>query len=326
MPDTEIPQKPKLLDQVRAAIRTRHYSPRTEEAYLHWIRRYIFFHNKRHPAEMGEKEIGSFINHLAVKENVAASTQNQALSALLFLYKQVLEKEFGEIDNLVWAKKPRRLPVVFTREEVRTVLRHFSDEKWLMANLLYGSGLRLQECLSLRVKDIDFSYSQIVVRAAKGNKDRVTLLPENIKAPLAKHLDRVMNLRQSDLERGFGKIYLPNALEKKYPGAASEWAWYWVFPAADISSDPQTGIRRRHHVGSWVLQRAMREARLKAGITKHCGCHTFRHSFATHLLEDGYDIRTIQELMGHNDVKTTMVYTHVINKGGRGVRSPADSL
>jgi len=319
-------RKPKLLDQVRSAIRTRHYSIRTEEAYVNWIRKFILFHNKRHPAEMGEEEIAQFLNHLATKENVAASTQNQALSGILFLYRTVLDRDIGEIKDLIWAKRPKKLPVVLSRHEVRAILKELSADKWLMANLLYGGGLRLRECLSLRVKDVDFEYSQIIVRSAKGEKDRATILPQNIKAPLKQHLTKVKMLYEQDKANGFGRVYLPYALERKYPNAATEWGWYWIFPADTISTDPRSGIRRRHHAGEWLLQRALREARLKAGIVKHCGCHTFRHSFATHLLEDGYDIRTIQELLGHEDIRTTMIYTHVAKKGGQGVRSPADRL
>jgi len=321
-----ISSKPKLLDQVRAAIRTKHYSLKTEKAYVHWIRRFILHHHKRHPAEMGEKEIGEFLTHLAVKENVAASTQNQALCAIIFLYHHVLNKELGDFPELAWAKKPQRLPVVFTREEAKAVLQQLSGMNWLMAMLLYGAGLRLSECLQLRVKDIDFAYKQITVRDSKGGKDRVTMLPEKVIEPLKKHLEKVKKLHEKDLREGFGMVYLPDALERKYKNANKEWGWQYIFPATQISTDPRSGVKRRHHIYETVLQKAVKEAIRKAQITKHASCHTFRHSFATHLLESGYDIRTIQELLGHKSVETTMIYTHVMNKGGMGVKSPADIL
>ena len=318
--------KPKLLDQVRAAIRTKHYSRRTEEAYVHWIKRFVLFHNKRHPSEMGTAEITQFLNHLAMKANVAASTQNQALCAILFLYNDVLKKEIGQVDDLVWAKKPKRLPVVFTRDEVKAILNQLTGTQWLMASLLYGSGLRLTECLKLRVKDIDFQYNQITVRAAKGDKDRNTVLPQNIKEPLQKHFAKVQQLHHRDLRKGFGAVDLPGALAKKYPNANREFGWQYVFPSAIISVNRETSRKQRHHATEKSLQRAVKVAIRKAGITKHASCHTFRHSFATHLLEAGYDIRTVQELLGHQDLNTTMIYTHVLNKGGRGVKSPADNL
>lgn len=324
-PSPPIQEQPRLLDRVRSALRVRHYSLRTEEAYIYWIKRYIFFHHKRHPLEMGEKEIGSFLNHLAEKENVAASTQNQALCALIFLYKHILQKEIGNLEFL-WANKPKRLPVVFAREEVSIILNQLSGIYWLMGMLLYGSGLRLLECLRLRVKDIDFKYNQIVVRDGKGEKDRVTMLPGKVKAPLQAHLQKVKKVHEEDLEKGFGAVYLPYALERKYPNANREWKWQYIFPASQLSVDPRSGVKRRHHLHESVLQRAVKEAIRKAGITKQSGCHTFRHSFATHLLEDGYDIRTVQELLGHEDIKTTMVYTHVLNQGGKGVKSPADKI
>lgn len=319
-------KKPKLLQQVRDTLRAKHYSYKTEKAYVHWIKRFILFHNKRHPTEMGEKEIREFINHLAVKENVSASTQNQALCAIIFLYKHVLKKDIGDLGEIVWAKKPRRIPVVFTKKEAKAVLDHLTGRNWIMANLLYGAGLRLSECLQLRVKDIDFEYNQITVRNSKGNKDRVTVLPEIIKKPLLEHLKRVKKLHEEDLQNGFGAVYLPYALERKYPNAAKEWGWQYVFPATQISKDPITGIRRRHHIYETVLQKAVKQAIQKAGISKHASCHTFRHSFATHLIQDGHDIRTVQELMGHEDISTTQIYTHVIKKGGLGVTSPADKL
>jgi integron integrase len=291
---------PKLLDQVRQAIRTRQYSYRTEKAYVHWIKRFIFFHNKRHPAEMAEAEIGRFLSSLATDGHMSASTQNQALNALLFLYKELLEKKIGLIEGVVRANRPKRLPVVLTKEEVRRVLDCFDDAPWLMAMILYGAGLRLLECCHLRVKDIDFADAQIVVRAGKGNKDRYTMLPAAIVEPLRKHLLAVKQQHSEDLARGFGRVALPDALERKYPNAGKEWGWQWVFPATSHYVDRSTGEHRRHHLHETVLQKAFKEARIKAGIFKPAGCHTFRHSFATHLLEDGYDIRTVQELLGHS--------------------------
>lgn len=276
--------------------------------------------------EMGEREINQFLNYLAIKAKVASSTQNQALCAILFLYNEVLKKQIGRFDDVIWAKKPKRLPVVFTRDEVKAVMRHLSGTQWLMAMLLYGAGLRLMECLRLRVQDIDFGYKQITVRDAKGHKDRVTMLPEMVIEPLKKHLKKVKALHEKDLREGFGTVYLPYALERKYPNACREWGWQYMFPATQISIDPRSGIKQRHHLSEKVLQRAVKEAVRKAGITKNASCHTFRHSFATHLLEAGYDIRTVQELLGHKDVSTTMIYTHVLNKGGKGVLSPADFL
>jgi integron integrase len=315
-----------LLDQVRQAIRTRHYSYMTEKAYVAWIKRFIFFHNKRHPAEMGEKEISQFLSSLANDSHVSASTQNQALNALLFLYKDVLSKKIGLVDGVVRAKRPQRLPVVLTKEEVKKVIDRMSGAPRLMAILLYGGGLRLMECCRLRVKDIDFSRNEIVVRAGKGDKDRHTMLPTAIKESLCKHLEATRCRHQEDVKKGLGRVALPDALERKYPNAGREWAWQWVFPAPQHYTDRVTGEKRRHHLHESVLQRAVRDAVVKAGISKPASPHTFRHSFATHLLEDGYDIRTVQELLGHRDVSTTMVYTHVLNRGGRGVRSPADSL
>jgi integron integrase len=317
-------RKPKLLDQVRAAIRTRHYSVRTEEAYVSWTKRFILFHGKRHPLEMGQQEIAQFLT--AVKAHVSASTQNQALCALLFLYREVSNQDVGWLDEVVRAKRPQRLPVVLTRHEVRELLSTLQGVKWIMASLLYGAGMRLLECLRLRVKDIDFEVNQIIVRAGKGNKDRVTMLPALVRGPLAAYLERVHALHQHDRERGFGKVYLPEALRRKYPTAESQWGWQWVFPAARRSMDPRSGEWRRHHMDESVLQRAVKEAARTGGLTKPVSCHTLRHSFATHLLEDGYDIRTIQELLGHRDVTTTMIYTHVLNRGGKGVRSPVDRL
>ncbi len=321
-----IAPKPKLLDQVREAIRTRHYSIKTEEAYAGWIKRFILYHNKRHPAEMGEPEIGQFLSSLATDRHVSASTQNQALNALLFLYHEVLNKNIGYIDGVVRAKRPRRLPVVLTKEELGRLLGQMDGTPALMAMLLYGAGLRLMDCCRLRVKDVDFSQNQIVVRNGKGEKDRVTMLPAAVKEPLLQHLREVKCQHEEDLRRGRGRVSLPYALERKYPNAGKEWGWQWVFPATSHYTDRVTGERRRHHLHESVLQKAVREARLKAEIAKPAGPHTFRHSFATHLLDDGYDIRTVQELLGHTDVSTTMIYTHVLNRGGRGVRSPIDGL
>jgi integron integrase len=319
-------QKPKLLDRVRQAIRTRHYSHMTEKAYVHWIKRFVFFHNKRHPAEIGEAEIGRFLSALATELHVSASTQNQALNALLFLYKEVLNKQIGFVDGVVRAKRPHRLPVVLTRQEIRSILNCLDGLDWLMAMLLYGAGLRLMEYLRLRVKDIDFTSNQILVRAGKGDKDRHTMLPAAVKELLGKRLDSIKRLHQRDLERGLGRVSLPNALDRKYPNAGKEWGWQWAFPATSHYADNVTGEKRRHHLHESVLQRAFKEARLKAGVFKPAGPHTLRHSFATHLLENGYDIRTVQELLGHADVSTTMIYTHVLNRGGKGVHSSADGL
>lgn len=318
--------KPRLLDQVREAIRARHYSHRTEEAYAGWIRRFILFHGKRHPAEMGKMEIEQFLTALAVKRNVAASTQNQALAALVFLYKDVLERDPGWLDCVVRAKRPKRLPTVLTRTEVEALLAALDGVSWIMAMVLYGSGLRVTECLRLRVKDIDFTKGEILVREGKGNKDRVTMLASGVQDALLKHLDRVRRLHERDLKAGLGRVQLPDALARKYPNADREWGWQWVFPAARICTDPRFGLPQRYHLHETVPQRAIREARRRAGIAKPMGPHTLRHCFATHLLEAGYDIRTVQELLGHRDVSTTMIYTHVLNRGGRGVQSPADNL
>jgi integron integrase len=315
---------PKLLEQVRHLIRLRRYSIRTEQAYLHWIKQYILFHNKRHPSELGERELTQFLSHLAIDRKVAASTQNQALSALLFLYREVLKQPPDWLDDVERAKKPAKLPVVLTKQEVRSVLAQLDGSKWLMASLLYGSGLRLMECIRLRVKDVDFGYKQITVRDGKGSKDRVTMLPASLIGPLQRHLARVRLLHDKDLSDGFGRVYLPYALERKYPKANCEWGWQYVFPSSRRSVDPRSGATQRHHVAEDVLQAAVKEAVRAAGISKPASCHTLRHSFATHLLESGYDIRTVQELLGHKDVSTTMIYTHVLNKGGKGVRSPLE--
>ena len=317
---------PRLLVLVREAIRRRHYSRRTAQAYVHWVKRFVYFHGKRHPREMGEAEVTAFLYDLASARNVAGGTQNQALSALLFLYKEVLGKDLAWLDGLVRAKRPPRLPTVLTRAEVEALLAQLTGVRWLVASLLYGAGLRLMECLRLRVKDVDLEYRQILVRDGKGEKDRVTMLPERLVEPLRAHLQRVRGLHARDLKEGFGEVNLPYALARKYPRAGREWAWQFVFPSKHRSADPGDGAIRRHHQHESVPQRAVHDAVRAAGIAKHASCHTLRHSFATHLLESGYDIRTVQELLGHSDVSTTMIYTHVLNKGGRGVKSPLDRL
>jgi len=318
------PRRPKLLQQVREAMRVRRYSPRTETAYVAWIRRFILFHGKRHPLELGEAELTRFLTSLAVVHKVSASTQNQALSALLFLYRRVLRREPPWLDDVVHARKPRRLPVVLSRDEVARVLARLEGAPRLVASLLYGSGLRLMECLQLRVKDLDFECGRIVVRAGKGGHDRVTVLARSVREPLRRHLERVRALHERDLAEGGGRVDLPEALARKYPRAGREWPWQYVFPATRRWVDARTGEPRRHHYHATAVQRAFKQALRMARIAKPASCHTLRHSFATHLLEDGYDIRTIQELLGHKDVSTTMVYTHVLNRGPRGVRSPAD--
>ncbi len=315
--------KPRLLDRVRQALRARHLSRRTEEAYVAWIRRFILFHGKRHPAQMGAPEVTTFLSSLAVHGRVAASTQNQALSALLFLYRDVLGADLPWLDGIVRAKRPARLPVVLTREEVRAVLARLDGVPRLMACLLYGAGLRVLEGCRLRVQDLDFAANQIVVRGGKGDKDRVTVLPGLVKTDLARHLAEVRAQHQRDLVAGAGWVELPTALLRKYPNAGREWTWQWVFPATRIYRDRLTGQRRRHHLHESVLQRAVKDAVRRAGIAKRASPHTLRHSFATHLLEDGHDIRTVQELLGHRDVSTTTIYTHVLNRGPAAVRSPA---
>ncbi len=326
MKDPDPPAPPRLLDRLRAALRARHYSLRTEESYLHWVRRFVLFHGKRHPDEMGEPEINAFLSSLATDGHVAASTQNQALSALLFLYRHVLEKPFPEMPTLVRARRPARLPVVLTREEVRRVLANLGGEARLVATLLYGSGLRLMEALRLRVKDLDLSRNEILVRDGKGQKDRVTMLPATLRPDLAAHLKAVRAQHEREVALGGGDVALPDAIRIKYPGAAKSWPWQYVFPAFRESTDPRGGEVRRHHLPETHVQRAVKKAVERAGVTKHASSHTLRHSFATHLLEAGYDIRTIQELLGHRDVATTMIYTHVLNTGGRGVKSPLDGL
>jgi len=317
-------RKPKFLDEMRTFMRARRYSRRTEQAYVDWVRRFILFHGKRHPRELGEQEIIDFLSDLAVKRNVSASTQNQAFCALLFLYQKFLERKLGRLGRALQATKPARLPVVLSRDEVRTLLAHIRPRYRLMVELVYGSGLRLLECLRLRVKDIDFDYGRISVRDGKGLKDRVTMLPGRLRRPLKEHLAHAKAVHERDLQLGFGSVYLPEALHRKYPNAHRSWMWQYVFAAGKRSVDPVSGRVQRHHVLEKNLQNAVANAVRAAGITKPASCHTFRHSFATHLLEDGYDIRTVQELLGHKDVSTTMIYTHVLNKPGIGVKSPLD--
>jgi integron integrase len=317
---------PKLLDRVRNAIRTRDYSRRTEVAYVNWIRRFIGFHGKAHPATLGAPAIAEFLTWLATKQHVSASTQSQALAALVFLYEQVLQIPVGHIEAIVRAKQPLRLPVVLSREEVAAIVAHLRGAMWIIAMVLYGSGLRLQECLELRVKDIDFERHQIVVRRGKGQKDRTTMLAAVVIEPLRTHLAGVRQLHTADLEAGGGRVVLPDALARKYPKAAAEWGWQFVFPASRICHDPRWGPPSRFHLHESAVQKAITEAVRRSGIVKRAGPHTFRHSFATHLLENGYDIRTVQALLGHRDVATTMVYTHVLDRGELGVTSPADLL
>lgn len=315
-----------FLQQVRNAIRVRHYSIRTEQAYVDWIRRFILFHGKRHPNELGEADVGRFLTWLAVERNVAPSTQNQALNALVFLYRHVIDRPLGDITNAARAKKPQKLPVVLTQDETKRLFRHLDGNQWLPVCLLYGSGLRLMECLRLRVKDLDFDHRAIVVRCGKGGKDRVVTLPDVLVVPLQRHLESVRNLHEKDLRDGFGAVYLPYALARKYPNAPKSWAWQYVFPAAKRSTDPRTAVVRRHHLDDSCLQKAVKQAVLRAGIHKPASCHTLRHSFATHLLERGMDIRTVQEQLGHKDLRTTQIYTHVLQRGGNAVISPLGDI
>jgi integron integrase len=319
-------EAPKLLDQVRQAIRARHYSRRTEEAYVYWIRRFILFHGKRHPRAMGEPHVTAFVTMLASKERVSAPTQTQALSALIFMYRSVLRQEIGELPDIPRARASTHVPVVLGAPDVRRVLNALDGVPRLVASLLYGAGLRLQECLEMRVKDIDFDRREITIRRGKGGKDRRVMLPEVVREPLARHLGDVKRVHEKDLAAGVGRVVLPEALARKYPTAPLEWRWQFVFPAARICRDPQYGPPSRFHVHESVIQRAVTAAAREAGVTARVTCHTFRHSFATHLLESGSDIRTVQELLGHADVATTMIYTHVLNRGGLGVKSPMDRL
>ena len=322
----ELSATPRLLDQVRGKIRLKHYSLRTEQTYVDWIKRFIRHFGKRHPRDLGAADVEAFLTHLAVVGRVAASTQNQAKSALLFLYREVLGAELPWLDNVERAKAPRRLPVVLTRDEIQAVLSRLSGTHWLIGSLLYGTGMRLMECLRLRVKDIEFSRGEILIRDGKGFKDRVTMLPETLARSLEEHLSRVRTLHERDIADGGGEVALPYALSRKYPRAGREWGWQFVFPSGSLSTDPRDGCVRRHHLQDQAAQRAMKQAVRDAGVVKPATPHTLRHSFATHLLEGGYDIRTVQELLGHSDVKTTMIYTHVLNRGGRGVVSPIDRM
>lgn len=320
------PQPPRLLPRLRAALRLRRYSIKTEKAYCHWVRRYVRFHGLRHPKDMGAPEVTAFLNHLATERQVAAATQNQALAALLFLYREVLGTGLPWLDGLVRAKTAKRLPSVLTREEVQAVLAQLTGTRWLLVGLLYGAGLRLNECLSLRVKDLDFAGSKLVVRQGKGNKDRVTLLPRRLMPALSAHLHKVKAMHRDDLARGLGEAPLPQALAGKYSKAGYSWAWQFAFPSGQYCRDPYTGRTVRFHIHEKTVQRAVREAASRAGIARPVGCHTFRHAFATHLLESGHNIRVVQELMGHKDVETTMIYTHVMNNSLAAVQSPADAL
>jgi integron integrase len=314
----------KLLDQVSDVARLRHLSLRTEETYRNWIKRFILFHGKRHPRDLDAEAVRRFLTYLAVEDRVAASTQNQAFNALLFLYRQVLKVELPKIEGVERARQSKNLPVVFTKEEANSIITHLKDESRLIASLLYGSGLRIMEAVRLRLKDIDLARNEITVRDGKGEQDRLTMLPQSLKPALSVQLQTVRRLHDEDLKRGGGEVYLPYALERKYKNAARDLLWQYLFPANKLSIDPRSGKKRRHHVAEQNVQRAVKTALRAAGVNKNGSCHAFRHSFATHLLEDGYDIRTVQELLGHKDVRTTMIYTHVLNKGGRGVRSPLD--
>jgi len=326
MSQVQIAPRPRLLDLLRKAVRVRHYSPRTEEAYVRWVTRFVVFHGKRHPAEMGGPEVTAFLNWLAEIRRVSPSTQTQALSALLFLYRHVLGYDLPWMTEVVRAPARTRLPVVLTREEVRAVVRRLDGVERLVVMLLYGSGLRLLEALRLRIKDLDFRQGQVVVRGGKGDKDRVTMLPEALKDDLRRHLAAWRERHEREVAGGGGLVWLPNALERKFPGAGRDWPWQWVFPASRLTAHPETGELFRHHLHPTAVQRGVARAAREARIGKRATCHSFRHSFATHLLEDGYDIRTVQELLGHSDVSTTMIYTHVLNRGAFGVRSPADRI
>jgi len=322
----DAPQPPRLLSRVRDRIRFKHYSLRTEEAYVEWIRRFIVFHDKRHPSDLGALEVEAFLTDLAVTHDVSASTQNQAKSAILFLYKEVLGSELPWLEGIQSAKRPVRLPVILTTGEIQRVLHHLHGVHHLIGRLLYGTGMRILEAMRLRVKDVEFARREIVVRDGKGAKDRITMLPSGLARPLRSHLLQVAYIHSRDLADGLGNVHLPHAIARKYPNASREWCWQYVFPADRRSFDPRTGALRRHHLGDQSFQRAMRQALRDARIAKLATPHTLRHSFATHLLESGYDIRTVQELLGHSDVATTMIYTHVLNRGGRAVISPLDRL
>jgi integron integrase len=328
MPEkTSSPESPKLLQQVRDRCRTLHYSLRTEDTYVHWIKRFILFHGKRHPRDMGSVEVGAFLSHLALDLNVAAATQNLALAAVLFLCREVLEQDLAWIKDVTRAKKSRRLPTVLTQSEVGALLAALEvDTASLIVRLLYGTGMRLMEAMRLRVKDVELQSRQITVREGKGGKDRITMLPDRLVEPLRAQIKWRRELYQTDLKAGRADVWMPDALARKYPKAGSEWAWQYVFPAEGFSTDPRSGAVRRHHINEQQVQRAVKRAALTAKLAKPCSPHTLRHSFATHLLESGYDIRTVQELLGHSDVSTTMIYTHVLNRGGKGVRSPLDAL
>lgn len=319
-------KKPKLLELMQRKMQVLHYSIHTEKSYLDWVRRFILFHDKQHPQDMGSQEIAAFLEHLAIELGVAPSTQNQALSAILFLYKEILEIDPGWVPSRKRPKNPRKIPVVFSHDEIKRLFFHLDGVYWIMAHILYGAGLRLMECVRLRVKDIDFGNNQILVRDGKGNKDRRSILPGVIKEALETQLEKNRLIFDKDLADGCGSVYIPNALSRKYPGLENQWEWHYVFPSPKLSKDPVSGIYRRHHIDGQTLQRKVKKAISLAGIPKSGSCHTLRHSFATHLLESGYDIRTIQELLGHKDVKTTMIYTHVLNRGGKGVISPSDML
>jgi integron integrase len=321
-----VERAPKLLDALRAQLRVMHYAIRTEEAYVDWVRRFILFHEKRHPKDMGPNEVAKFLSDLAVTRHVSASTQNQAKAAILFVYRHVLGVELPWLDDVVIAKVPQRLPVVLTSREVRSLLHELNGTTGLVASLLYGTGMRLMEGLRLRVKDIDFDRREIIIREGKGNKDRVTVLPENLIDPLRQRMRKTQELHQADLDAGYGEVHLPQALQAKYANAGRSWGWQYVFPSQVRSVDPRSGVIRRHHLAEQSVQRAVSVAAKRAGISKPCSPHTLRHSFATHLLQAGYDIRTVQELLGHANVATTQIYTHVLNKGGRGVLSPFDQL
>ena len=314
-----------MLETVRDRIRARHLAYRTEKTYLHWIRRFLWFHELKDPRGLNAEEVGAFLTSLAVKSKVSASTQNQALAAVLFLYRDVLNIQLPWLSEVIRAKRPVHLPVVLSRSEVQAVLARLDGTLWMIAATLYGSGARVSECLQLRVKDVDLTRCELLIRDAKGQKDRVTVLPMKLVPHLQDHLAKVRALFDADRANGSPGVSLPFALRRKYPGAATSWPWYWVFPAKAFCRDPYSGEYGRFHVHPQTVQRAVREAIRRAGIEKPASCHTLRHCFATHLLEDGYDIRTVQELLGHADVKTTMIYTHVLNKGGRGVRSPLDA-